>query len=110
MKPIILLDEKDKELIYDTSLIGYIECTINELKEKIGNPQVELRDKPRDTNFEWQCGFYDDNNNFIVFTLYDYKNKTILEDDEMYEFHIGGNPKYTQLIRKTLREAIFCQF
>lgn len=105
-----LLKDSEKYLINGTSYIGTIETSINELKEKIGQPQfintTNINDK---SHFEWICGIIDNNNPDIIipFTLYDYKANRMLSNDEIYDFHIGAFYNNAHIVKQVLTQIIF---
>lgn len=102
-----LLNDNEKHLLIGTSFIGAIECTYNELVEKIGKPQIENNNINDDTHFEWQCATFDDKGNMIPFAIYDYKMNRILNKDEMYEFHIGSFFDKAMIVKHNLADLIF---
>ena len=106
MCKIRLLTDNEKNLINGTSYIGSIETSINELINKIGKPQIINHNINDDTHFEWQ-GAIEHNGKIIPFALYDYKNKKILEDNEMYDFHIGAFSENAHIVKQVLADKIF---
>ena len=73
-----------------TSLQGYITTTRRELARVFGEPYQFQGDK---VNLEWELYFEDETDNCVA-TIYDWKNYDyILEQDEVYEWHIGGRDK-----------------
>lgn len=106
MGNIRLLANNERHLINGTSYIGSIETSINELRNKIGEPQIINNNVNDDTHFEWQCAI-EHNGKIIPFALYDYKNKKILEDNEMYDFHIGAFYENAHIVKQVLADKIF---
>ena len=80
-----------------------INSTINELTRSIGKPQY---DAGRDdwgfdkTTVEWTCVTKDGD----VFTIYDWKEDRLFDEDEVIEFHIGGQTE--EITNQALKELI----
>lgn len=106
MCKIRLLTDNEKNLINGTSYIGSIETSINELRNKIGEPQIINHNINDDTHFEWQCAI-EYKNQIIPFALYDYKIHKILDNDEMYDFHIGAFYENAHIVKQVLTQIIF---
>lgn len=70
-----------------TSLQGYVTCSYNHIKSKLGEPQYEDGDDKVTTEWDIEC-------NGKVFTIYDWKEyRNPPKGDTIYEWHIGGKDK-----------------
>jgi len=82
---------------YMTSLVGEVNTTYDQLKEKFGHPIVGSGDGK--VNAEWIIKFSDG----LVATIYDWKKAAI--PFEEYNWHIGGKKKsVVNRIKKILEE------
>jgi hypothetical protein len=82
--PRVFLSDKD---ISGTSFKGQtINCSVNFLKELIGEPQYSENTGTDKTNYEWTCETEDGD----VFSIYDWKEGRPIEDNEEIEWHIGA--------------------
>ena len=80
----IKLSEKTSK---NTSFYGVtIKTTVEDLINKIGEPQDAHNDGSNKVNFDW-CYENEDGN---VFTIYDWKEYRPISKTEIIEFHIGG--------------------
>ena len=66
-----------------------IRTTLSELRQVLGNPQIEGNDGEDKTNIDYVC----ENNLGDVFTIYDWKEYRPISENEVIEFHIGGKNK-----------------
>jgi hypothetical protein len=66
-----------------------IKTTVNELTKIIGEAQIIGNDGQDKVNFDWTC----ENSNGDIFTIYDWKEYRSISEDEIIEFHIGGESK-----------------
>lgn len=61
-------------------------ATVEELRQILGAPSYEQNDGEDKVNFEWEM----ETENGFVFTVYDWKEYRVLEEDEKILWHIGG--------------------
>ena len=99
---------KDSEKANGTSFHNStIVCTVNQLKEAIGEPVFECNTGEDKSNFDWECELEDG----TVFTVYDWKLYEVVDFDEWVDFHIGGfSYAETQKARKVLINEISKQW
>ena len=83
-----------------------INSTINELTRSIGEPQYDAG-RPNKwgcridkITVEWTCETKDGD----VFTIYDWKEYRLFDEDEIIEFHIGGHSE--EITNQALKELI----
>lgn len=77
--------------------------TKNRLTEVLGKPE-ELYDSK--TQYEWCRDLYDDKSP-IPFYVYDWKEPSIIKDDEIINWHIGTHTKKdSEKVYKVLKELI----
>lgn len=62
---------------------------VSELRKILGEPEYEDNSGDDKTNFEW----FMQTDRGDVFTIYDWKEYRILDEDEIVEWHIGGHNK-----------------
>lgn len=73
---------QDGTAFYGTEL----HCSVSLLRAVLGQPDMEGNDGQDKINFEWVM----ETEAGDVFTVYDYKEYRVLEEDEQIEWHIGG--------------------
>ncbi len=64
-----------------------IDASVKQLKAILGQPTYESNDGGDKVNFEWVR----ETPNGSVFTVYDYKEYRKLKQNEIVNWHIGGN-------------------
>lgn len=76
-----------------TSLVGYVETTLDTLIKAFGEPQ--RWDEGDKVTTEWTLVFDDS----TIATIYDWKRYELgaPESNELYRWHIGGNSKDAEL-------------
>ena len=80
-----------------------INCSVATLRKVLGEPANECNDGQGKVNFDWDM----ETDNEDVFTVYDWKEYRILNENEMIEWHIGGNSRsVTEQAKREIREAI----
>ena len=62
-------------------------ASVSDLRKILGEPDYDDNSGDDKVNFEWVM--QTDNGN--VFTVYDWKEYRILDEDEIIEWHIGGH-------------------
>jgi hypothetical protein len=80
-----------------------INSTISELTRSIGKPQYNACRDDWDfdkVTVEWTC----ETNDGDVFTIYDWKEYRLFDEDDIIEFHIGGHSK--EITKQALKELI----
>jgi hypothetical protein len=84
---------------YDTT----IKCSTATLRKALGEPEYRMNDGQDKINFEWEL----ETVNGDVFTVYDWKEYRILNENEMIEWHIGGhNREVTEQAKSEIIEVI----
>ena len=76
--------------------------TIGKLKEAIGEPSWESRDRSEKVQVDWT--FESDHGE--VFTIYDWKSGYSLSDDDLVEFHIGSHNSTSDQLEEQFLEWI----
>jgi hypothetical protein len=66
-----------------------IRTTVNKLSNALGEAQIIDNSGDDKVNFDWNCETEDGD----VFTIYDWKEYRSISEDELIEFHIGGESK-----------------
>lgn len=80
--------------------------TVNNLRLVLGEPESADNTGEDKVNFDWGKSFTH-NGKKIVFTVYDWKEYRVIDEDEVIEFHIGGtNKDQTDLARAAVEQAI----
>lgn len=80
-----------------------IMATVSQLKAALGEPCYDANDGRDKINYEWEM----ETDSGHVFTVYDWKQYTPLDDDEVIEWHIGGKDRsVTEEARIELSQAI----
>ena len=80
-----------------------IAASVNDLKKVLGTPKYSGNDGEDKTNFEWSM----ETDSGDVFTVYDWKEYRVLEEDEIVEWHIGGkSSRVTNRARMEIGEAL----
>lgn len=64
-----------------------IHATVEQLRQVLGEPVCEQNDGEDKVNFEWEMETEDG----AVFTVYDWKEYRVLDENEEIEWHIGGH-------------------
>lgn len=73
---------------FGTSFHGTtIIASVTDLRQILGLEQYEANDGNDKTNFEWIM----ETDNGDVFTVYDWKEYRVLDENEILEWHIGGH-------------------
>jgi hypothetical protein len=62
-------------------------ATVSDLRKILGAPKFENNDGKDKTNFDWTMETEDGK----IFTVYDWKYYRPLDENELVEWHIGGN-------------------
>ena len=72
---------------FGTSFHGTtILASVTDLRQILGMAEYEANDGNDKTNFEWIV----ETDNGDVFTVYDWKEYRVLDENEILEWHIGG--------------------
>lgn len=80
-----------------------INCSVATLRKVLGEPVNECNDGQDKVNFDWEM----ETNTGDVFTVYDWKEYRILNENEIIEWHIGGNSRsITEQAKHEIRNAI----
>jgi hypothetical protein len=80
-----------------------IRTTVNKLTSALGEAQSIDNSGDDKVNFDWNCETEDGD----VFTIYDWKEYRSISEDELIEFHIGGeNKSITEKAKKELLEML----
>jgi hypothetical protein len=80
-----------------------IRTTVNKLSNALGEAQIIDNSGDDKVNFDWNCETEDGD----VFTIYDWKEYRSISEDELIEFHIGGESKsITEKARKELLDML----
>lgn len=80
-----------------------IKTSLNILKNILGEPQWSDNTGEDKSNFDWTMENEDEN----IFTVYDWKEYRIIEDNEIIEWHIGGfNNIDTEKAKAEIEQAI----
>lgn len=64
-----------------------IRATVEQLRQVLGEPVCEQNTGEDKVNFEWEMETGDG----TVFTVYDWKEYRVLDEDEIISWHIGGH-------------------
>lgn len=64
-----------------------IRMSVNDARKILGEPKYENNTGEDKVNFTWVMETYSGD----VFTVYDYKEYRVLDENEMIEWHIGGD-------------------
>jgi hypothetical protein len=70
---------------HDTTILA----SVSTLKQILGIAEYDANDGNGKTNFEWIM----ETDNGDVFTVYDWKEYHVLDENEIIKWHIGGNNK-----------------
>ena len=62
-------------------------ASVSDLRKILGIPVLETNDGGDKVNFEWVM----ENEEGEVFTVYDWKEYRVLDENELIEWHIGGH-------------------
>ena len=83
-----------------------INSIINELTRSIGEPQYDAGrdDCGFDKITEWTCETKDGD----VFTIYDWKEDRLFDEDDIIEFHIGGHSE--EITKRALEELLLVKY
>jgi hypothetical protein len=77
--------------------------TVSKLTSVLGAAQDSNNTGEDKTNFDWNCETEDGD----VFSIYDWKEYRSISEDELIEFHIGGDNKWiTEQAKRELLEII----
>lgn len=80
-----------------------IKTSLNILKNVLGEPEWSDNSGEDKSNFDWTMENEDGN----IFTVYDWKEYRIIEDNEIIEWHIGGfNNIDTEKAKTEIEQAI----
>jgi len=98
------LEYSEVDLVNGTSFYGVtILTSINKLTEVLGEPIIQDNNGTDKVNVEWDVITEDK----VVGTIYDWKEYRRLDEDELINFHIGGNNQLDCLnIRLKLTEML----
>jgi hypothetical protein len=66
-------------------------ASVNDLRKIAGVPSNQHNDGKDKVNFEWKMETEDGE----VFTIYDWKEYRVIDEDELIEWHIGAHNEYT---------------
>jgi hypothetical protein len=62
-------------------------ASVADLRKILGEPDWEQNDGEDKSNFDWTMETEDG----TIFTVYDWKEYRALQEDEIIEWHVGGN-------------------
>ena len=80
-----------------------INCSVSTLRKVLGEPYDENNSGEDKVNYCW----FMETDNGDVFTVYDWKEYRVLNENETIEWHIGGhNQNVTEDAKYELRNAI----
>jgi len=65
-------------------------ASVSDLRKILGTPESETNDGEDKVNFEWVM----ETEEGEVFTVYDWKEYRVLDEDEIIEWHIGGHSSF----------------
>ena len=65
-------------------------ASVSDLRKILGTPESETNDGEDKVNFEWVM----ENEEGEVFTVYDWKEYRVLDENELIEWHIGGHSSF----------------
>lgn len=65
-------------------------ASVSDLRKILGTPESETNDGEDKVNFEWAM----ETEEGEVFTVYDWKEYRVLDEDEIIEWHIGGHSSF----------------
>ena len=65
-------------------------ASVSDLRKILGFPVLETNDGRDKVNFEWVM----ETEECEVFTVYDWKEGRVLDEDELIEWHIGGHSSF----------------
>lgn len=78
-------------------------ASVSDLRKILGEPDYDGNSGDDKVNFEWTM----ETDNGDVFTVYDWKEYRILDEDEIIEWHIGGhNGAITYAALNEIAEAL----
>lgn len=83
-----------------------VNASVEQLKQALGEPQFSDNYGNDKVNFEWIM----ETNEGEVFTIYDWKEYRVLEEDEIIEWHIGSHTIETSNIALTEILNVLCGF
>ena len=63
-----------------------VHATVEQLRQVLGEPVCEQNDGEDKVNFEWEM----ETDGGAPFTVYDWKEYRVLDENEEIEWHIGG--------------------
>lgn len=69
-------------------------ATVQDLRKVLGEPTFETNDGEDKVNFEWEM----ETEEGEVFTVYDWKEYRVIDEDEIIEWHIGSHKAVTSAI------------
>ena len=79
------------------------QAKVSDLRTILGQPKYEHNDGQDKTNLDWTM----ETESGEVFTVYDWKYYRPLDEDEMVEWHIGGNSgRVTELALAEITNAL----
>lgn len=64
-----------------------IKTTVAKLRQLVGEPASESNDGSDKVNFDWVCR----TDSGDLFTIYDWKEYRVIDENEQIEFHIGAS-------------------
>lgn len=71
-----------------------VRASVQDLKTILGKPICEQNDGNDKVNFEWEM----ETEEGEVFTVYDWKEYRVIDEDEIIEWHIGSHKAVTSAI------------
>ena len=72
-----------------------LRTSIATLKELYGDPTCDENSGEDKVNVEWEMVLTEESDTEgAVFTIYDWKEYRVLDENEIVEFHIGGSNRY----------------
>ena len=78
-------------------------ASVSDLRKILGEPYSEQNDGSDKCNFDWTMETEDG----TIFTVYDWKYYRPLDEDEMVQWHIGGNSgRITELALAEITHAL----
>jgi len=91
--------------IVGTSYAAVICCEFDVLEESLGTPNLDptIDDK---TTCSWNLSYRTDDGEWLVFTVYNYKDDTPPQENEMW--HVGSNHKNDDALFEFLERILRC--
>lgn len=89
--------------IYGTGLSGYLRATTNAIVKVFGKPHTEGSIDGK-TRFEWHLKLVMEDGDTVVFTIYDWKDKTPFE--KVNDWHVGCHDRDIKAVRSLLENTV----